>query len=68
MVAPFMGPLKQWIKQQKKMDRLAAGVHAKGYATVEDDTDAETAREVADATELASAEAQHLQSLVSRMH
>jgi mRNA-decapping enzyme subunit 2 len=64
MVAPFMNPLKQWIKQQRKVDRLGAGLHAHESSAMED-TDVEGGH--ADAPELASAESIHLQSLLSRM-
>lgn len=37
MVAPFLGPLKKWIVQQKKIDQKAqAAVESEGYPLVED--------------------------------
>jgi mRNA-decapping enzyme subunit 2 len=69
MVAPFIGPLKQWIKQQRKRDKLYGGLNALEPIHVEDSgvgTDLEAmAPELADND---AAEARHFQSLLSRLN
>lgn len=69
MVAPFIGPLKQWIKQQKKREKLHGGINALEAVQIDDSgmgTDLE-----AMAPELAeddAAEARHFQSLLTRLN
>jgi mRNA-decapping enzyme subunit 2 len=69
MVAPFIGPLKQWVKQQRKRDKMHGGLNAPEPVLVEDSgvgTDMEAmAPELADND---MAEARHFQSLLSRLN
>ena len=75
MVAPFLGQLKHWIKQQKRLDRDGLGLAAPEVAALDDGgfgTDVEAVREgfASEAPEVAGdaeAEAGHLQFLLSRL-